>query len=80
MTDKCPKCGAQAETVSLGDAPEHMQVTIYQCGTKYRGRSVTTGDRCRVNQAIAICRRHASPAVGAHALAVELLKVLKGEA
>lgn len=77
--DKCPHCGSPEYTKRPSKARKQ-----FDCGTEIihfqDGRVVRT-TTCRLNEAIAICRRHDSPAVnvGAHALAGKILAVLTGE-
>jgi hypothetical protein len=72
--DKCPKCDQPATYYS----PTYA---IYDCGATQNGERFIVSDRCKVNQAVLILRRHDSPAVNTatHALAAKLLVVLTGE-
>ena len=71
MAKSCPFCHSPPLPLGVG------LPTAYACGTVGLSRS----KECRVNEAVALCRRHDSPAVntGAHALAGKLLAVLVGE-
>ena len=71
MPAECPFCHSPPLPLGVG------LPAAYQCGTVGLSRS----RECRVNEAVAICRRHDSPAVnvGAHALAGKILAVLTGE-
>ena len=73
--DSCPHCGAG---FSYGTHAGGSVFVRWACESNNRG---TRGDKCRIDQAIAICRRHDSPAVNVatHALAGKLLAVLTGE-
>jgi len=70
----CPKCNAPSSVVT-------PLMTVFNCGTRvWPDSPIDIGARCRINQALAICRRYASPASnpGAHALAGKLVRVLEG--